>query len=51
MRFRAAVSWGRFEQQQYLQGYLGIEFMKLYLDHGFIPRSRSSGPTWSIRQT
>jgi simple sugar transport system substrate-binding protein len=23
------------EQQQYLQGYLGVEFMKMYLDHGF----------------
>ncbi|HEX6564281.1 MAG TPA: sugar ABC transporter substrate-binding protein [Chthoniobacterales bacterium] len=28
---------GTIEQQQYLQGYLGIEFMKLYLDHGFVP--------------
>lgn len=28
---------GTIEQQQYLQGYLGIEFMKSYLDHGFIP--------------
>jgi simple sugar transport system substrate-binding protein len=28
---------GTIEQQQYLQGYLGIEFMKMYLDHGFIP--------------
>jgi simple sugar transport system substrate-binding protein len=24
------------EQQQYLQGYLSVEFMKMYLDHGFV---------------
>jgi simple sugar transport system substrate-binding protein len=28
---------GTIEQQQYLQGYLGVEFMRLYLDHGFLP--------------
>jgi simple sugar transport system substrate-binding protein len=28
---------GTVEQQQYLQGYLGVEFMRLYLDDQFLP--------------